>query len=70
MPCYPVPDPDGRPDQVDARGNAEVPGVTPKPPDTLGSEAAAQGWQAATEPSGAPARPMVVAGTRGAGTRG
>jgi hypothetical protein len=65
-PCYPTPDPNGRPDQVDARGNAEVPGVTPVGPSTLAEEKLLAGWQAATEPSGAPSRPMVTAGTRGA----
>lgn len=65
-PLYAVPDPGGRTDQVDDRGKGEVPGVTPVAPSTLGEEKLLAGWQAATEPSGAPSRPLVTAGTRGA----
>lgn len=57
-----------RDDQVDARHMGDVKGYQFPGPSTLGDEAAAKGWQAADEPSGAPARPMVVAGTRGAAT--
>lgn len=55
-----------RDDRVDDRTKEEIPGMIPVPPTTLAQEAAAGGWQAATLPSGAPARPMAVAGTRGA----
>lgn len=54
--------------QVDAMGNATVPGMLPPKPTTMGAEAAMHGWQEADVPVGAPPRPMVVAGTRGAGT--
>lgn len=49
-------------------GNATVPGMLPPKPTTMGAEAAMHGWQEADVPVGAPPRPMVVAGTRGAGT--
>lgn len=65
-PLYPVPDPDGRPDQVDDRHLSAVPGACPIGPSTLSEEKLLAGWQAATEPVGAPSRPMVTAGTRGA----
>ncbi len=57
-----------RDDRVDDRGKGDVMGTPPKGPTTLGEEAELHGWQAADEPSGATARPMTVAGTRGAST--